>query len=102
MIDLNHILLFIALASPSILLARIWRLRNARNRGWQIAAVVVLAGSGLAWFLVPSLAGFIGGTLWCLLLLVPSVLERKIDELLLAQRGTAAWRLALVRRILHP
>lgn len=102
MIDLNHILLFIAIVSPLILLARIARLRNPRNRGWRIAAVVVLFASALAWFLLPSLAGFIGGTLWCLLLVIPSVAERKIDELLLTQRFTGARRLAVVRQICHP
>ena len=102
MIDLNHILLFIAIVSPLILLARIARLRNPRNRGWRIAAVIVLFASALAWFLLPSLAGFIGGTLWCLLLVIPSVAERKIDELLLAQRFTGARRLAVVRQICHP
>ena len=102
MIDLNHILLFIAIVSPLILLARIARLRNPRNRGWRIAAVIVLAGSALSWFLLPALAGFIGGTFWCLLLVLPSVAERKIDQLFLAQRFARARRLAVVRRILHP
>ena len=102
MIDLNHILLFIAIVSPLILLARIARLRNPRNRGWRIAAVIVLAASALSWLFFPSIAGFVGGTFWCLLLLIPSVSERKIDELLLAQRFAGARRLAVVRRILHP
>jgi rhomboid protease GluP len=102
LIDLNHILLFIAIVSPLILLARIARLRNSRNHGWRIAAVVVLAGCAFSWWFVPSIAGFVGGTFWCLLLLIPSVSERKIDDLLLAQRFDRAQRLALVRRILHP
>ncbi len=102
MIDLNHILLFIAIVSPLILLARIARLRNPRNRGWQIAALVVLTTSALSCFLLPTIAGFIGGIFWCLLLVLPSVAERKIDELLLAERFADARRLAVVRRILHP
>jgi rhomboid protease GluP len=102
LIDLNHILLFIAIVSPLILLARIARLRDPRNRGWRTAAVIVLGASALAWFLFPSLAGFIGGTLWCLLFVIPSVAERKIDELLLVQRFTGARRLAVVRQIFHP
>ena len=102
LIDLNHILLFIAIVSPLILLARIARRRDARNRGWRFAAVIVLTASALAWFFLPSIAGFIGGTFWCLLLVIPSVAERKIDELLLAQRFAWARRLAVVRHILHP
>jgi len=102
LIDLNHILLFIAIVSPLLLLGRIARLRNPRNRGWRIAAIIVLVGSACSWFFLPALAGFIGATFWCLLLVLPSVAERKIDELLLAQRFAWARRLAVVRQILHP
>jgi rhomboid protease GluP len=102
LIDLNHILLFIAIVSPLILLGRIARLRNPRNHGWRIAAFIVLAGSAISWFFLRPVAGFISGTLWCLLLVIPSITERKIDELLLARRFAWARRLAVVRRILHP
>jgi membrane associated rhomboid family serine protease len=101
-IDLNHILLFIAVVSPLILLARIVRLRNPRNRGWRIAALIVLAVCVLAWVLTPAFAGFVGGTVWCLLLLLPSLAERRIDDLVLAQDFARARRVAVVRRILHP
>jgi rhomboid protease GluP len=102
LIDLNHILLFIAVVSPLILLVRIARLRNSRNHGWRIAALMVLGGCAAAWILAPAFAGFIGGILWCLLLLLPSLAERKIEELLLMRRFAAARRLASVRRALHP
>ncbi len=102
MIDLNHILLFIAIVSPLILLARIARLRNPQNHGWRIAALIVLTGCLGTWLVVPAIAGFIGGTLWCLLLLIPSLSERKIEDLLLARRFSDARRLAGIRRALHP
>ncbi|MGI8889985.1 MAG: rhomboid family intramembrane serine protease [Chthoniobacterales bacterium] len=102
MIDLNHILLFLAVVSPLILLVRIARLRDSRNHGWRVAALVVLVGCGLAWLVVPALAGFIGGALWFLLLLLPSLAERKIEELLLSGRLPEARRLAVVRRAVHP
>lgn len=102
MLDLNHILLFIAIVSPVILLARIARLRNSRNHGWRIASVVVLSVCALAWWVVPSLAGFIGGAFWALLLIVPSITERKIEDLFLARRFARARRFAVVRQILHP
>ena len=102
LIDLNHILLFIAVVSPLILLARIARLRNPRNHGWRIAATMVLAVCAIAWFFAPSLAGFVGGTFWCLLLVIPSVAERQIDHAILAQRFDRARQIAVVRRILHP
>ncbi len=102
MIDLNHILLFIAVVSPLILLVRIARLRNPRNHGWRIAALIVLAGCAGAWFVVPSIAGFVGGILWSFLLLIPSLADRKIEELSLGRRFAEARRLAVVRHVLHP
>lgn len=102
MLDLNHILLFIALATPVILLWRLRRLGRARPGGWSAAAVIVLVGTGVSYFFAPKIAGFIGGGLWALLLLAPSLAERQIAGLLLARRYRTAQRLGLVRQILHP
>lgn len=102
MLDLNHILLFIALASSVILLWRLARLRRERPTGWLAAALIVLAVSGVSYFLAPGRAGFIGGGAWALLLLFPSLAERKIARLLVERRYRSAHRLALVRRVLHP
>lgn len=102
LIDLNHILLFIAIVAPLILLARIARQPGPRSHGWRIAAIIILTTTALASFLVPAIAGLIGGTLWLLLLVIPSLTEWKIDELFLAHRFAAAHRLAVVRHILHP
>ncbi|MBA3609348.1 MAG: rhomboid family intramembrane serine protease [Chthoniobacterales bacterium] len=102
MIDLNHILLFIAVVSPLIVLVRIARLRNPRNHGWRSAALIVLAGCVVAWFLVPTIAGYSAGMLWCFLLLIPSLADRKIEELYLGRRFAEARRLAVVRQLLHP
>ncbi len=102
MIDLNHILLFIAVVSPLILLMRIARFGNPRNHGWRIAAIIVLLGCAAAWFVAPAIAGFVGGILWCLLLLIPSLADRKIEEFYLVRRFSEARRLAVVRHVLHP
>lgn len=102
MLDLNHILLFIAVATPVILLWRLRRLGSARPQGWIVAAFIVLLGTILSYLLAPALAGFIGGGLWASLLLAPSLLERKIAGVLVESRDRTARRLTLVRRILHP
>ena len=102
MIDLNHILLFIAIVAPVILLARTARRPGVHGRGWRFAAIIVLTSTALASFFVPAIAGLIGGTFWILLLVIPSLAEWKIDELFLTQRFAAAHRLAVVRHILHP
>jgi rhomboid protease GluP len=102
LIDLNHLLLFIALVSPIVLLARLSGRHGARHAGWATAAIIVLVGTGFSWLLVPGVAGLIGGTLWALFLLVPSILDRKTHSLFLQRRFSEARRLALVRRTLHP
>ena len=58
--DLNHILLFIACVSPLVLLAQAWR-RGGLNRAWRLAAFAVLAVTGVSWLLEPDTAGFVGG-----------------------------------------
>ncbi len=101
MLDLNHILLFLACVSPLVLLGQTWR-RGGMNRGWRLVALAVLLVTGAAWILKPETAGFIGGGVWFALLLVPLVGLRKVAELVAQQRYAAAWRLARALRFLHP
>jgi rhomboid protease GluP len=100
-LDLNHILLFIACISPLLLLAQIWR-RGGLNRGWRLAALAVLLVTGGAWLVRPDTAGFVGGGAWFVLLLVPLFGLRKTAELVAQQRYASAGRLARVLRFLHP
>src|SRR5207244_7275353 len=102
LIDLNYILLFIAVGSPLVLLAQLWRSRAARHREWKIGAAIVLFGTVIAFMFAHAIAGYVGGALWGLLLLLPSVLERGIGTLLLERRYGRARQYALVRQILHP
>ena len=101
MLDLNHILLFIACVSPLVLLAHSWR-RGGLNRGWRIAAFAVLLITGTAWILKPNAAGLVGGGAWLVLMLVPLVGLRRTAELIAQQRYASAWRLARTLRFLHP
>jgi rhomboid protease GluP len=101
MIDLNHILLFIACVSPLVLLAQTWR-RGGLDRGWRIAAFAVLLVTGVSWILKPDSAGFVGGGAWLVLMLVPLLGLRKAAELVAQQRYASAWRLARALRFLHP
>ena len=101
MLDLNHILLFVAAVSPLVLLAQTWK-RGGLNRGWRLAALAVLAVTGVAWALKPDWAGFIGGGAWMALILLPVVGLRKTAKLVAQQRYASAWRLARVLRVLHP
>jgi membrane associated rhomboid family serine protease len=100
-LNLNHILLFLAIVSPLLLLARAWR-PSAPYRGWRFAAVVVLAVTGVAWLLWRDVSGYVGGAAWFLLLFLPTIALRKIAQL--AARGDyeSAGRLGAAIQFLHP
>jgi rhomboid protease GluP len=102
LIDLNYLLLFIAVASSVILWVRIIRLRDRRNHGWKIAAALVLLACAAGWILAPLIAGYIGGIFWALLLVLPSWAEHGIERALLGQHFALARWFAIVRRIFHP
>ena len=99
--DLNHILLFLAVISPLLVLARAWR-PGGPYRGWRVAAVLVLAVTAVSWILVPTVAGYIAGIVWTLLLFLPAIGLRKMTEL--AARGDyrSAGKLGAILQILHP
>jgi len=100
-IDLNHILLFIACVSPLILLAQTWR-RRGLNRGWRLAAFAVLVVTGVSWMANPETAGFVGGGAWLVLLLLPAIGLRKAAELAGRQRYSSARRFTRALRFVHP
>ncbi len=101
MIDLNHILLFIACISPLVMLGQTLR-RGGLFRAWRIASLAVLFVTGTAWLIDAKMAGFVGGGAWLALLLVPAVGIRKVSELASQQRYARALHLAGPLRFLHP
>lgn len=101
MLDLNHILLFIACISPLVLLAQTLR-RGGLYRAWRLASFAVLLVSGISWLVSPDNAGFVGGGAWLALLLIPAVGLRKVSEFASQQRYAIARRLARPLIFLHP
>jgi membrane associated rhomboid family serine protease len=100
-VDLNHIFLFLAVISPLVVLARTWR-PGAQHHLWRIAALVVLAITAIAWFLVPTAAGYIGGLAWIALLFLPAIGLRKMTELAAQADYKSAAKLGEILQILHP
>jgi membrane associated rhomboid family serine protease len=100
-VDLNHIFLFVAVISPLLVLARAWR-PGGVFRGWRVAAVIVLAITGIAWVLAPKSAGYIGGGAWFALLFLPAIGLRKASHLADQGRYGSARRLASALQFLHP
>ena len=99
--ELNHILLFLAILSPLVVLARAWR-PGAQYHGWRVAALVVLAITAVAWILVPVAAGYIGGLAWIALLFLPAIGLRKMTELAAKGDYKSAAKLSVILQILHP
>ena len=99
--DLNHIFLFLAVVSSLLVLARAWR-PGQPYRGWRIPAVIVLAISCVSWIFLRSAAGYIGGTAWFALLLLPAIGLRKMTEFAAKGDYKSAARLGTTLQILHP
>ncbi len=99
--DLNHVFLFLAVVSPLLVLARAWR-PGGTYRGWRIAALAVLAITGIAWILLRPAAGYIGGGAWFALLFLPAIGLRKMTELAALGNYKSARKLAVALQILHP
>lgn len=99
--ELNHILLFLAILSPLLVLARAWR-PGAPYHGWRVAALVVLAITAVAWILAPVAAGYVGGLAWIALLFLPAIGLRKMTELAAQGDYKLAAKLGTILQILHP
>jgi membrane associated rhomboid family serine protease len=100
-VDLNHILLFLAVISPLLVLARAWR-PGAPYHGWRIAALIVLGSTVVAWMLAPVAAGYIGGFAWVVLLFFPAIGLRKMTEFAAQGDYKSAGKLGTILQILHP
>src|SRR5438552_8943687 len=72
--ELQHIFLFIAIASSSLIVAQSFR---APASGPRLAALAVLVASGLGWLIARPIAGYIAAILWCSLLLLPAMLRHR-------------------------
>jgi membrane associated rhomboid family serine protease len=100
-LNLNHILLFLAIVSPLLVLARGWR-ASAPYHGWGLAALIVLVVTVVAWLLRPDVSGYVGGAAWFLLLFLPGIGLRKITQLAAQGDYKSAGRLGAALQILHP
>lgn len=99
--DLNHILLFLAVISPLLVLARAWR-PGGPYRGWRVAAVLVLAVTCGSWIMLRPAAGYIGGGTWFALLFLPAIGLRKMTELAARGNYKSAAKLGALLQVVHP
>lgn len=101
MLDVNHLLFFIAVATSLAVLVK--SLRTEQHlRAWRLAAVAVLLIAAGSWLVARKQAGYIAGGAWLTLLFVPAIGLRRVAELAERRRFRTARHLATVLRILHP
>ena len=72
--ELNHILLFTAVATSALILLRTFQLQSPGRR---TRAAVVLIVSALAWLLARPIAGWLSAIVWCALLVAPAFLRNR-------------------------
>ena len=94
--DLDVVLLWLALFSAVLMLA------TGRPPLWRVKAVILIAAAApLAWFR-PDIAGWAIGGAWMLLLVIPNVLSRVNNRLVIGQRFALAAPMATLMTLLHP
>jgi membrane associated rhomboid family serine protease len=100
-VELNHILLFLAILSPLLVLARAWR-PGAPYHGWRVAALIVLAITCVAWLFLRNVSGYIGGLAWIVLLFIPAVGLPKMTKFAAQGDYKSAVKFGTFLQILHP
>jgi len=73
--ELNHILLFTAVATSALILLQAFQ---PQSPGARARAGIVLIASALAWLLARPIAGWLAAIVWCALLVVPAFLRHRV------------------------
>src|SRR4029434_8859975 len=71
--ELNHVLLFTAVATSALILLQAFQ---PQTPGARARAGIVLIASALSWLLARSIAGWLSAIVWCALLMAPAFLRR--------------------------
>ena len=72
--ELNHILLFTAIATSALVVLQAFQ---PQSPGARARAAIVLIASALAWLLARPIAGWLAAIVWCALLVVPAFLRNR-------------------------
>ncbi len=101
--DYNTTFGWLSVAASVALLLR-WRTEFAQrqNLGWAAVALIILAANAGGAFLFPAISGWVGGGLWLVFMLAPTLLTRGVRQSALRGRFEQASRLARLVSILHP
>jgi membrane associated rhomboid family serine protease len=72
--ELNHILLFTAVATSALILLQAFQ---PQSPGRRARAAIVLIASALVWLLARPIAGWLAAIVWCALLVVPVFFQNR-------------------------
>ena len=72
--ELNHILLFTAIATSALVVLQAFQ---PQSPGARARAAIVLIASALAWLLARPIAGWLAAIVWCALLVVPAFFRNR-------------------------
>lgn len=100
--DPNQILIWIVTGATLLSAARHWYAHRFRHWGWQLIFAIVLAVLGLGLYFRPESAGYLAGTVWGLLVLIPAVGSNWQASLIAQARFTEARWVAEFLSWLHP
>ena len=100
--DLNQILLWMVCISCFSLLFWASRSPLSYNLGWIIVSGFILGAIAISFILSSSHAGLIGGILWAILILLPLIGFKQVNQLVARERYIKARKLASWLRWLHP
>src|SRR6478672_11635646 len=100
--DLNHFLLWFVGISCGFLLLRAVRLPLASSLGWIVVCSGILIITAVMFHLAPAISGFVGGSLWAILMLLPLMGMKIVNQLFYQERYAQASQLAAIIRWLHP
>lgn len=100
--DANYILAWIAGLSALVWGVRWFQAFGWRQPGWLAVAGLVLASLGVGLLVAPRAAGYVSGSLWAVLMLLPMLGNRYVLLMMARQRFTLAARLSQVVAFLHP
>lgn len=100
--NLNQLFLWMVCLSCLALLVKSFRFPKDVARGWTIVSVGILAIVGLALYLSPAIAGWVGGGAWMLGIVLPLLGLKQVDRLCLQERYDRASRWAKGLGWLHP
>lgn len=100
--ELNRLLLWMTAVSCGLNLLYTFRSVGRPQRGWQGILLGLLVTGGIGWLAVPNVAGYIVGSGWLLLVIVPGFLQRHSTRLIARRKYRRALWCARVSSWLHP